>query len=145
MKKITDEQYKDFQQFNLDKIHGRILTPDGLRFICVANEYDPERIGTAMLYALAKVERRYIMIANDRSYMAIKNGRNELYVTADDRVIDFVDHFQLNTDRLYHGSGRISKNVFKALLKAGKVVKLPERFKSEYGDEYDVYKFVFPL
>ena len=26
-------------------IYGRILTPDGLRFICASFDYDPERIG----------------------------------------------------------------------------------------------------
>ena len=36
-----------------DKEEGRLLTPDGLRLICSANEYDPEKIGLHMLAVLA--------------------------------------------------------------------------------------------
>ena len=35
-------------------IYGRILTPDGLRFICASFDYDPEQIGKHMLEMLAK-------------------------------------------------------------------------------------------
>ena len=58
MRKLTEKQYKDYEQFQIDKLYGRILTPDGLRFICSANEYDPTRIGQTMLNALAKIEGR---------------------------------------------------------------------------------------
>ena len=33
---------------------SRILTPDGLRFICQANDYDPEKIGRHMLEVMAR-------------------------------------------------------------------------------------------
>ena len=36
-----------------DEEAGRLLTPDGLRMICSANEYDPEKIGIHMLTVLA--------------------------------------------------------------------------------------------
>ena len=35
-------------------IYGRILTPDGLRFICASFDYDPEQIGKHMLEMLIK-------------------------------------------------------------------------------------------
>ena len=35
------------------KEEGRLLTPDGLRMICSAHEYDPEKIGLHMLTVLA--------------------------------------------------------------------------------------------
>ena len=35
-------------------LHGRILTPDGLRFLCASLDNDPEKIGKHMLEMLAK-------------------------------------------------------------------------------------------
>ena len=35
-------------------LHGRILTPDGLRVICAGLDNDPEKIGIHMLEMLAK-------------------------------------------------------------------------------------------
>lgn len=46
MKQIKNAEYEEFQKYLQDKNNGRILTPDGLRFICQANDYDPEKIGT---------------------------------------------------------------------------------------------------
>jgi len=34
-------------------LHGRILTPDGLRVICVGLDNDPEKIGIPILETLA--------------------------------------------------------------------------------------------
>ena len=45
MKQISNKEYERYQQYLIDKIYGRILTPDGLRFICASFDYDPEQIG----------------------------------------------------------------------------------------------------
>ena len=45
MKQITNKEYEAYQQYLTDKLHGRILTPDGLRVICAGLDNDPERIG----------------------------------------------------------------------------------------------------
>ena len=54
MKQLTNKEYEKYQQFLKDQTNGRVLTPDGLRFICSANENDPEKIGIHMLQTLAK-------------------------------------------------------------------------------------------
>lgn len=45
MKQISNKEYEEYLRFKSDKINGRILTPDGLRFIIEANEYDAQKIG----------------------------------------------------------------------------------------------------
>ena len=42
MKQISNKEYEKYQQYQTDKLHGRILTPDGLRVICAGldNEAD---------------------------------------------------------------------------------------------------------
>ena len=57
MKQITNKEYEEFQKYKEDKLYGRVLTPDGLRVICAAENYDPEAIGKRMLEALAKIGR----------------------------------------------------------------------------------------
>ncbi len=54
MKQIKNAEYEEFQKYLHDKNNGCILTPDGLRFICQANDYDPEKIGRPMLEVLAR-------------------------------------------------------------------------------------------
>ena len=53
MHKLTNKQYEAYMKMLRDKEEGRLLTPDGLRLICQANEYDPEKIGLHMLTVLA--------------------------------------------------------------------------------------------
>lgn len=53
MHKLTDKQYNEYQRMLRERDAGRILTPDGLRMICSAHEYDPEKIGIHMLTVLA--------------------------------------------------------------------------------------------
>lgn len=53
MKQIKNSEYEEFQKYLHDKNNGRILTLDGLRFICQANDYDPEKIGKHMLEVMA--------------------------------------------------------------------------------------------
>ncbi|MDE7267944.1 MAG: hypothetical protein K2N89_10810 [Lachnospiraceae bacterium] len=46
------------RNFRSDKNNGRILTPDGLWFICQANDYDPEKIGRHMLEVMARQQNQ---------------------------------------------------------------------------------------
>jgi len=48
MKQISNKEYENYQQYQIDKLHGRILTPDGLRVICAGLDNDPEKIGIHM-------------------------------------------------------------------------------------------------
>ncbi len=57
MATITKKQLEDYQQLCRDRTNGRILTPDGLRIICEALNYDPEAIGNQMLENLARLNR----------------------------------------------------------------------------------------
>ena len=54
MKQISNKEYERYQKCQIDRLYGRILTPDGLRLICAALDYDPEKIGKHMLEMLAK-------------------------------------------------------------------------------------------
>ncbi len=58
MKQITNKEYEEFQKYKEDKLYGRVLTSDGLRLICAAENYDPETIGKRMLETLAKIGRK---------------------------------------------------------------------------------------
>ena len=57
MPTITKKQLADYKQLKMDRDSGRILTPDGLRFICEANGYNPEKIGKHFLEVLPKICR----------------------------------------------------------------------------------------
>ena len=54
-KTLTQKQIADYELLCRDRSNGRLLTPDGLRFICEANNYDPETIGRHFLEVLAKM------------------------------------------------------------------------------------------
>ena len=43
-----------YQEYQRNKLYGRVLTPDGLRLICASLDNDPEKIGIHMLEMLAK-------------------------------------------------------------------------------------------
>ena len=49
MKQISNKEYERYHKYQIDRLYGRILTPDGLRLICAALDYDPEKIGKHML------------------------------------------------------------------------------------------------
>lgn len=55
MHKIINKQYQNLLD---DKTKGRLLTPDGLRFICSASNYDPTEIGKIMLENLANLQAK---------------------------------------------------------------------------------------
>ena len=41
MKQISNKEYEKYQQYQTDKLHGRILTPDGLRVVCAGEDRHP--------------------------------------------------------------------------------------------------------
>ena len=53
--KLTKAQIEDYRKLCYARDHGRLLTPDGLRFICSANDYDPEKIGRYFLELLPQI------------------------------------------------------------------------------------------
>ena len=55
MKQIKNSEYEEYQKYLRDKNNCRILTPDGLRLICQANDYDAEKIGQHFLEVLPKI------------------------------------------------------------------------------------------
>ena len=56
MKQITNKEYEEFLKYKEDKLSGRLLTSEGLRLICAAENYDPEAIGKRMLETLVKIQ-----------------------------------------------------------------------------------------
>ena len=55
-KTLTEKQINEYEQLCRDRDNGRLLTPDGLRFICEANNYDPEAIGKHLLEVLGQMK-----------------------------------------------------------------------------------------
>ena len=55
MPTITKKQMEEYEKLKRDRDNGRLLTPDGLRFICEANGYGPEKIGKHFLEVLPRV------------------------------------------------------------------------------------------
>lgn len=55
MKQITNKEYEEWLKYKSDSVNGRIQTPDGLRFICTANEYNPGEIGINFLELLPTI------------------------------------------------------------------------------------------
>lgn len=54
-RQLTQAQLADYDQLCHDRTYGRILTSDGLRFICEANNYDAEAIGKHFLEVLNRI------------------------------------------------------------------------------------------
>ena len=53
-KTLPRKQIADYDRLCRDRNNGQLLTPDGLRFICEANNYNPKTIGRYFLEVLAK-------------------------------------------------------------------------------------------
>lgn len=53
--RLTKKQIDDYRQLCRDRDRGRILTPAGLRFVCAASDYDPEKIGRHFLEVLGRI------------------------------------------------------------------------------------------
>ena len=62
MKQITNKEYEAYQQYQSDRLHGRILTPDGLRVICAGLDNDPEKIGKHMLEMWTLMHRKLSLL-----------------------------------------------------------------------------------
>lgn len=52
--RLSKKQIEEYKALCSARDNGRLLTPTGLRFICEANNNDPEAIGKHFLEALAK-------------------------------------------------------------------------------------------
>ena len=63
MKQISNKEYEKYQQYQTDKLYGRILTPDGLRVVCAGLDNNTEKIGIHMLEMLAKFKSEGIFDA----------------------------------------------------------------------------------
>lgn len=61
---ITKKQLEEYEQFCRDRDNGRLLAPDGLRFICEVSNLDPEIIGMHILeiYGKFKVEKLFELL-----------------------------------------------------------------------------------
>lgn len=59
MQKMTKKQIEDYEQLCRNRNTGRLLTPEGLRFICEANNFDPEAIGLHFLETLARINSEH--------------------------------------------------------------------------------------
>jgi len=57
---MTKKEQIEYGRLKRDIEHGRLLTPDGLRMICSACEYDATKIGQYFLELLGR-------ITNDRT------------------------------------------------------------------------------
>ena len=64
-KTLAQKQIADYEQLCHDRDHGRLLTLDGLRFICEANNYEPEAIGKHFLEVLGQMKAQEIPLSND--------------------------------------------------------------------------------
>lgn len=53
--KMTKQQIADYEKLCHERNNGRLLTPDGIRFICEAYHYDAEKIGQHFLELLPKI------------------------------------------------------------------------------------------
>lgn len=55
MPMITKKQLEDYEKLCRECNNGCLLTPDGLRFVCAARNYNPEAIGRHFLETLARI------------------------------------------------------------------------------------------
>ena len=55
MKQITNKEYEAWMKYKEEKAKGHILLPDTIRFICEANDMDPEKIGRHFLEVLPRI------------------------------------------------------------------------------------------
>ena len=51
-KYMTKEQIAEYEHLKQEQAHGRLLTAEGVEFICAANNYDAEAIGKHFLALL---------------------------------------------------------------------------------------------
>ena len=54
-KTLTKRQIEDYKRLCKDRANGRLLSPEGLRFICQANGFDATAIGKHFLEVLSRI------------------------------------------------------------------------------------------
>ena len=57
-KYMTKEQIAEYEHLVKEKANGRLLTADGIEFICAANNYDAEAIGKYILELLPQIKAK---------------------------------------------------------------------------------------
>lgn len=58
---LTKQEHDEYKMFLDDKVHGRTLTPDGLRVVCEGLNNNPEAIGKHFLEVLTKFQNEGIL------------------------------------------------------------------------------------
>ena len=67
MKQLKDKEYDEFRQYQYNKAHGYIWTPDTLELICGGNNNDPEKIGEQILGVMGRLRNEHIsLMTSDR-------------------------------------------------------------------------------
>ena len=56
-KYMTKEQVAEYEYLSKEKANGRLLTADGIEFVCAANNYDAEAIGKYFLELLPQIRK----------------------------------------------------------------------------------------
>ena len=47
--KLTKRQYEQWQQYEKDKLYGRIISPESLRLLCAACNWEEKEIGRLVI------------------------------------------------------------------------------------------------
>jgi hypothetical protein len=55
-KYMTKDQIAEYEYLTKEKANGRLLTAEGIEFICAANNYDAEAIGRYFLELLPQIK-----------------------------------------------------------------------------------------
>ena len=58
---MSTQQVQEYKKLCREREQGRILTPEGLVFICEANQYDPEKIGKHFIEMAAKFKAENVV------------------------------------------------------------------------------------
>ena len=56
-KYMTKEQIAEYEYLSKEKANGRLLTAEGIEFVCAANNYDAEAIGKYFLELLPQIRK----------------------------------------------------------------------------------------
>ena len=56
-KYMTKDQIAEYEYLTKEKANGRLLTAEGIEFICAANNYDAEAIGKYFLELLPQIKK----------------------------------------------------------------------------------------
>ena len=56
-KYMTKEQIAEYEYLSKEKANGRLLTAEGIEFICAAHNYDAEAIGKYFLELLPQIRK----------------------------------------------------------------------------------------